>query len=845
MTFYSIFSDYNNKKYGVEIVAKETSGQDVNITMGGDPCHIDTSSGKLFDPIKSRSCTLEFVTKDWYFQLYEPKSRGTTVKIYEYDESYTNNVKKVIFRGYLTPCSYDQDWTYLDTITLEAVDAISTTKDFDYVADGKYHTFASIILDILNSAGYQGNLYVPNTYTHINGEPISGDVLNKILVSSANFIDDDDARTPWKQYDVLFEIMQYLNWSMVPDGDNVYCVDYRSLGNNSNITYSVYDILSKTLTRQDPTIDPDTVNIGLSTMSAGTTSISIDDVYNKIEISDNLYKIDEISPDINDDAYHISVTEEIQKLNNNTDIIESNKWIKTSTKGRWFWKKTKETVTGYNYQTLCRLKRASGWKHFYYRMDDLTEIPEAYDYDEETDRRYYLPNSGSAFTDGLTNRYVNTHCCLIQHYAFVKENANYFPPTIDWSNVLTFFVANDRVGGGTGKINGEYINNYEKRVLEYTIDESILWQPKSGVSWLYIKADLFYQYNGEKYGDKDKNTLNTITFPTKKNPDRPNYYITSPVDKLPDQPKTELYHIALKNFNDTLYKKYMKGYDCWKFRLQIGEGNDAKYWNGSTWTSNKSDFYIRYNNGPEDGDPISIPAFEWVKPVANNDFRAKVGVDGYAIPIESYKENKNDYRYGIPPKQGKLILTVYTPCIFPEGFKQLMMDVFGSELTWNVIDWKDIPNVIYAKDFEFGYVYTDTGRWYNNHTDSNKADKVYVGDINTDEYVKNFDTLEFKINTPSDDQPISRSYPISTVNDNYVVSLRHKNGDADKEQEFNVVDAYLDHHSERKPIIECNIKNLAQPNSKYLKNMIEGMYVLDSQSFDVRKNNNRIKIISF
>ena len=846
MIFTSLFSDYNNKQYGVEINATETMGKNTKITMGGNPCVISTASGKLFDPIKSRSCSLEFVTDTWYFQLYEPKSRGTKVKVYEYDSSYPYGVKKVIFKGYLTPAAYNQDWTYLDTISLEAVDALSTTKDFDYVADGKYHTFIDIILNILKDADYDGNLYVPQTYTHINGESITGDVLDKILVSSANFIDDDDARTPWKQYDVLFEIMQYLNWSMVPDGENVYCVDYRALGKNTPIVYSKYDIQSKSYVGTEPLLDPSIVNINLDNTAAGTTSVSIDDVYNKIEISDNLYKIDEISPDIFDDGNHISVTEEIQKKEN-TDNIESNKWIKKSTKGWWFWKKSKETVTGYNYQTLCRLKRASGWKHFYYRMDRLENnsepIEEPYPYNEETDTRYYQPYSGSIYTAGLTNKYVNTHCCLLQHYAFVKENANYFPPSLDWTDVLTFFVTNDTVNqhdGVKGKINGNYISNYEKKVLEYTIDESILWQPRTGVSWITIAGDLYYQYNGEKYGDKDKNTLNTINEKLK-------YYITSPVDKLPDHPDDVDYmnvKVIKAWVGEELYKKYMKGFACWRMRLQIGEGNDAKYWNGTSWTSNPSDFYIKYNNGPEDGDPISIPAFQWVSPVNNNDFRDKVGVDGYAIPIEAYKQNPRDYKYGVPPKQGKLILSIYTPCLLPEGFKQLMQDIFKAELNYNTVDWKDLPNVIYAKGFEVGYVYTDTGVWWNNHSNNNKADKVYVGNID-DNYVKNFDRLEFKINTPSEDQPISRSYVTTSTTDSYVTSMKHKNGDSNKEQEFNVVDAYLDHHSERKPIIETNIHGLAAPNAKYLKNMIEGMYVLDSQSYDVRRNNNRIKIISF
>ena len=82
MTFYSNFSDLDGKRYEIEIHSDGAGEED--IVMGGNPCIISTSSNSIFSPIKSRSASLEIVTKTWYLDLYEPTARGTSVKIYEY-----------------------------------------------------------------------------------------------------------------------------------------------------------------------------------------------------------------------------------------------------------------------------------------------------------------------------------------------------------------------------------------------------------------------------------------------------------------------------------------------------------------------------------------------------------------------------------------------------------------------------------------------------------------------------------------------------------------------------------------------------------------------------------------
>lgn len=856
-TFYSEFENINGKLFKLEITSDEATGDDVYLKLSGTPCEMTTSSSSLFAPIKSRSLTISIVSKEWYFDLYEPKSRGTQVKLYEWDK--TNNVAgKTWFRGLLKPNSYDQDFVYLDEIELEAVDAISTAKDYKWVNNNQYNSFIDMLIPILQcendngyKTGYRGYLYVPETYTKLNGENVS-QLLTHLYASSNNFLDNDDEHTPWTQYEVASEICQFLGWSLVPDGDDVWLVDYRGEYHGS-VTYSRYNIQTGTYVDiYKSSSNP--VEITLESMASGKSKIDLDAIYNKIEISDSLYEIEDLTPDIFDDGTHISVTDE-KGLG-----VDSAKWTNTETK-KFLWWVTSETttITGYDYQTICRLNPASGWKHYYYKCSDLSPLP------NDDGQGYYLPNSGSNYTTGKINKYVNTHGCLIQHYAHLKENGtNNVPSTLDWTDILTFFVANDT----TPNFNIQDCDKFEKKVLEYETSESINWQPASGCSWITIKGALFYQYNGVTVDDN--RILNIVN-------ENNHYYTTAPVDKAVETADDLVYCSIGRGKNYLPWEGsgpnplYGLGIGCWKMSLQIGEGADAKWWSETVnintgvitreWVDHPATFYIRYNNNPDGNENQAeyIPAFKWMNTVNTNSFKDKVGVDAYCIPIESQPQHGESYKYGIPPTFGKLILSIYTPSIMPNEcmqlFKRQYNDYYAS------VNWKSIPPVIYCKDFELGYTYTDENVWWNNHDSTDNKDKVYVGYI--DETFKNeFDGLTFKLNTALKDKPISRSF-VSFANGGMtgnLQTLRHQNanpewGDVDKEQEYNVIDEYLDHHSDRRVIYKRNMTGYFRPNAKFtkpgrvvdgqLEGELEGTFMIDTQSYDFRNDNNSVKYIAY
>lgn len=823
------FRDIKDNIYNVTIDAHLISDStEETISFGESPCIIESSSDGIFSPIKSRSCTLEILTKNWLFDLYSPQAKGVSVTV--------NKGLKTVFFGYLTPNAYDQTYTYIDNLSLEAVDAVSVLKDFKYSTVNSIPTYqkvSNIILNLLRNAGYYGMLYVPTSLTGIDNTSNSH-VFTDLYISEGNFFDDDEERTPWTQYEVLEEILRFFGWTLCPMGEDVYIVDYRMIGNNQTTTFHSFVISSGV--QSDNVTKNASLDIDQDTYTNGEPNLSMDDVYNKVEISDNLYEVEEIAPDIFDENTHISVNDE------KGFAVNGSKWVKTTVKKHWLRKdESTSEVTGYDFQTICRIKPNTNWTQHFYRMSSLGATP--VEVINANGQNYYDGDIGSEYINGPINNYCNTHGCLMQHYAYLKKDANLIPTSLDWEDLLTFFVVNDKVNTN-GIINGTTFNNLELPVLEYEVPEQVMFKPSTGTSWITISGDLFYQFNDKKYGEKNENTLKIVNTTSK-------YYTTAPVDKSSDI-ESMPFDLTKRTYSggqthypgwsQMIYQNYTHylgefgtGFKMWKMKVQLGD----KYWNGSTWTSTDSTFYLSYNNDPAGDDEEYLPMFGWCHLVPNTTYQDKVGENAYCIPIASTDSDA--------PAGGQLKITVYTPTFFPKQVLDFFNALSGGGIdvsNYYNANWYDITPVIYCKGFQIGYVYTDSNAWYSQHK-SNEAesrDIVYTNIIN-DNYVNEFDEVELKINTQQTDKPISRSY--ITSGSGYVYTLKHALGDSYKEQEKNLIDMYYDHYHESKRKYSCNIQNLLDPYTKVTANAIGGLYVVDSQSYDVKMCNNRVTLIEY
>lgn len=243
MTKYiSEFTAINGISYKVEITTETGSGT-TNFVLGGNPfvTTMDSDGKTIYAPIKTTGATIEMVTDKMPLGIYSAKNQGTKVTL----TNTTNN--RVEWVGYVTPCAYTQgfDLEY-ETIEIEAVDGIASLKDVPFRTSTKtVETFLNIIFKILKRCDCYRYLYVTDNILLTSTD--TANILSKIRVSEENFFDskdyeaqsDDDVA--WDCYDVLFELMQYMGYTLIAQGEEVYILDYDAIrtGRKKYFRYSL------------------------------------------------------------------------------------------------------------------------------------------------------------------------------------------------------------------------------------------------------------------------------------------------------------------------------------------------------------------------------------------------------------------------------------------------------------------------------------------------------------------------------------------------------------------------------------------------------------------------------
>ena len=215
MKYIGEFISLNDKQYKVEIITNGISSAETNITLGTDPVTITTESDGLFSPIKSRSCTINIVSDDFYFDMYASAAKQNEVLIYQYK----NDDWYIIFEGYVTPGVYDQDWQSLSTIEIECCDKISVLQYFkyqylDYTGKGEQQVYLfDLLKKCIEVAGYRNiNIFYPDKSLINTANSQDIPVLTSATVSEANLFDDDDEHTPWTYEEIHINMQQILRY---------------------------------------------------------------------------------------------------------------------------------------------------------------------------------------------------------------------------------------------------------------------------------------------------------------------------------------------------------------------------------------------------------------------------------------------------------------------------------------------------------------------------------------------------------------------------------------------------------------------------------------------------------
>lgn len=859
MHYFAHFKDIQMVPYSLEIWTEEGGLSDYELTLADDPVIISTSSSGLFSPIKSMSCTVNIKSDGGLFDLYTIDPQKVKVLV----TNMTN--AEILFRGYATPCQYGQDWTTIDTLSLECVDLISSLKDIPYsVINGKYKSYVQIdrlicyilsmveppeedqLYHVLSWYWPKYNFQTANTYSF----DTTYEMLHAIKLNEANFFDDDDEETPWSCYEILEEICKYFNVSLVPFKGSYYFIDYQAIAATTpaNATFWRYTLdLDVDSSEKSKNMTLDNINY-----AGGTSSIETDDLYNKISVDANRYDLDEIATDLYDEDYHISIT---KKYDFGGD---AQTWTITSTN---FWGTTSTIRQSWIFTQYCILKHESGWRHTWWSPRSMVE--------------YYgndcYSTAMAGYSDYLSlpeNKYINTIGATILHYATI-DALNQKPTKLDWNSVIMFNCLTDTIKPSSTNTEGKlkvkdiatcYDGNtttqvvgttFEKPVLTYESDYEMNYSPKDGISWIVLNGKLWYQQNIDTgnnnmfhNGNKHSSSLPTgpkwehdimITdwikytnkmFPIEDATDVSGYYCQISADGSPSTTLQIMHQQGHPNY----------GWNLMKFKVQIGD----KYWDGKEWTTTDSTFYVRFTcdiANTDSGDPTdSFGYLKWMNIITNTTYQDKVGTDGYAIPIR--------------PDDcvcGKIKLTLYTPRMFPTNY--LLNNTYRDL----VLDWFERGPIVYMKDFKVDYVYTDETEWWL-YQDDNREDVKYSNDVTKQRYVYEKE-IACKINSWQEGNPIAKSFPIiNFTNGNqevceYLGTIKDPSWyNYSQAQEYNIISRQLRHYSQPRKIFNCYRKNLMNPWMKIQMNdalEIDGIFVVDKQEYSVRNRNNNVTLIEY
>ena len=304
MKYFSQFKDVNDQLYTVNIITDGDGSTTKEFTLGGSPftTEMDNSDKIIYKPCKYQSATIEMVSQDYNFDIYSSTAQGTKVQLLKDSE--------IVWTGFITPNLYDQGFNeFRETISLEAIDGLSTLQYYKYTPVGKSKdivSFISIINHLISQCHSYNYFYISD---NIQKDDTTNSSINESLyISEQNFFDEKkenetDNDVAWTMQEVLEEICQYLGYTCIAEGDSVYFLDYDAIreGENDYYKYTVDNIANPT---KETKVCHKMINE--NDHSENGASLSLDKTYNKVKVKDNLYDFNLAIPDPFDDTDNIT-----------------------------------------------------------------------------------------------------------------------------------------------------------------------------------------------------------------------------------------------------------------------------------------------------------------------------------------------------------------------------------------------------------------------------------------------------------------------------------------------------------------------------------------------------------
>lgn len=780
MIYNAGFRDVNNNLYTIRITTEKGGATQKTLTLGGIPftTEMDNSDDTLYKPAKYQSASCNIITPDYNFDIYSGKAQGTKIEL--------SDSKGIAWTGYIEPNLYNMGFEeYREEIELSCIDALSTLQYIKYTTDKKR---VVTLLDIINKLVKSCNAYtgfVISANTQLNKDAVDT-LLDKLYISEQNFYDDKkedetDSDVAWTCQDVLEEICRFLGVTAVADRDLVYFLDYDAIKNGINDYYK-YTIGNPTPSKVTLSFNK---TITASDYTDSGASLSIDNVYNKVKVTDDLYTFDDVLPDMFDTAINITADSDA--------TLQSSDNINNGMYGEVVANKVGNSADSKNNNMIVMIDRVRNPQKDGY--SDYNVVFAKY-FNNLYYKFYKYDADGRDITDTVTSlNYTDTksmHGATIAKFCVKKlDNApDYFQQLV--LKMLDKQITLDRWLA---------MNEFSK--VDFS-DYIVLLNPNdSHISNDNITKYPYFQTVASDgtalFGGENAYLIISGNY-------RYHYYYDDPYP-IPDNESD----ISEGRYSMDAGQTYLLA------KLQWG----SLYWNGSGWSASETTFKIPYikddaDNGERRADATMFKDLKFVNTV---NWRIGTNEQGYLITLP-----KNGVISGLPT------LTVYKP--YDPNYHSAKSGKNKGQ------HYKHC--CVFLKDFKFKAIIGDP-----TFSKVNDSDTVYTNIINNS-YIKELGDIKFKVCTWDNKKPNYSSVAFKKTDGQmqYLDKTYNRATGDTARQEEHLINRIYNQYNTASIILQLPLRNDNYIYGLYRDTTInDRLFIVDSINRDYRYNSVNIKLI--
>lgn len=293
------FTSMEGKLYSVALITDPNYDSYGEITLAGEsPVVVSyTDSNRLYDPLRTSTCTVRVVSTQYLMNLYTGKAQGAQVILKNEDDD------RIEWCGFLQPNLYNQGYSSeIEEIEFEASDCLSSLqylKYEDYYSNGRMSVpFSYAIGDIMEKCKLIKSYYITKKQYNDNIE--TKDLkFNSFFISEHNFFSEEDE--PWTLQEVLEETCKFFGYVCYQWGDCVYFIDYDQFTGDKKMLGYRYDKDNNWNKATYVNITTTSNQIKADNYRDTGADMSLDDVFNKVTVNCNYYDVEEVIPDLFDD----------------------------------------------------------------------------------------------------------------------------------------------------------------------------------------------------------------------------------------------------------------------------------------------------------------------------------------------------------------------------------------------------------------------------------------------------------------------------------------------------------------------------------------------------------------